>query len=123
MVLRVLDDMEERASAAARALTGPNVRLRALSVAAAARRDEDAMSLAILAAAAEDPTLLDPVRQALAGWFAAVREEAGDEQLALLVMLAFEGLRFLEILDLSPLDAATTRSFRERMLEFAAEAV
>ena len=40
------------------------------------------MALAILAAAAEDPTLLDPVRATIRTWFDAARSDARDEHLA-----------------------------------------
>lgn len=123
MLRRMLDDIERGAALRGAELNGANVRLRALTIASAERREEDAMSLAILAAAAEDPTLLDPVRETTREWFESVRREARDEQLAVLVLLAFEGLRFLEILDLLPLDTSATRKFRERLLKFAAQEV
>ena len=67
--------------------------------------------------------MLDPVRETIRGWFDAVRHDARDEHLALLVLLTFEGLRFLEILDLLPLDESATKAVRARLLKLAAEQV
>ena len=77
------------------------------------------MSLAILAASTEDPTLLDPVRETVAGWFAQVEEQASDVDAALLLLLANLGLRFLGMFDLLPLKPSQTRRLRERLLEIA----
>lgn len=120
MIERLLGDMAVRANTQIQRLEGPNTMLRALSLADATHLpDEDAMSLAILAASAEDPTLLNPVRETVAGWFTQVEREANDPDLALLVLIANQGLRFLEMLELLPLDSARTRRLRERLLQVA----
>ena len=120
MIERLIGDIEARADAEKQRLDGVNTRLRALSLADATHLpEEDAMSLAILAASAEDPTLLGPVRETVAGWFAQVEDEANDVDAALLVLLANQGLRFLEMLELLPLKPSRTRRLRERLLEFA----
>jgi AcrR family transcriptional regulator len=122
MIERLLGNVEHRANAQTQRLDGANKKLRALSLADATHLpEEDAMSLAILAASAEDSTLLDPVRETVAGWFAQVEREANDADVALLVLLANQGLRFLEMLELLPLDSARTRRLRERLLQFAEE--
>ena len=124
MIERLLGDMEARAAAQLQPLDGANTRLRALSLADATHLpEEDAMSLAILAASAEDPTLLNPVRETVAGWFARVEREAVDADTdvdaALLVLVANQGLRFLEMLELLPLKPARTRRLRARLLQLA----
>ena len=59
---------------------------------------------ALLAAAAENPGLLEPARQFLELHFNTIRKEAGDPDAALMVLLATEGIRFMELFDLLPLD-------------------
>jgi AcrR family transcriptional regulator len=128
MIERLLGNMEARADAQRQRIEGVNARLRALSLADATHLpEEDAMSLAILAASAEDPTLLNPVRETVAGWFAQVEGEAKDADVdvdaALLVLLANQGLRFMEMLELLPLKPARTRRLRERLLQLAEQQV
>lgn len=120
MIERLIGDIEARADAEKQRLDGANTKLRALSLAdATPLPEEDAMSLAILAASAEDPTLLDPVRETIARWFAQVEDEATDVDAALLMLLANQGLRFLQMLELLPLKPSRTRRLRERLLQFA----
>jgi AcrR family transcriptional regulator len=120
MMEHVLGTMEARTDAEQQRLDGANTKLRALSRADAAHLpEEDAMSLAILAASTEDPTLLDPVRETVAGWFAQVEDQASDVDAALLLLLANLGLRFLGMFDLLPLKPSQTRRLRERLLEIA----
>jgi len=128
MIERLLGNMEARADAQRQRIVGVNARLRALSLADATHLpEEDAMSLAILAASAEDPTLLNPVRETVAGWFAQVEGEARDADVdpdaALLVLMANQGLRFMEMLELLPLKPARTRRLRERLLQLAEQQV
>ena len=120
MVQGLLGDIELRTATHAESIDGANTWLRAMTLADASHLpEEDAMSLAILAAGAEDPTLLDPFREVLKEWFATVQREAGDSDAALLVLLANQGLRFLQMLDLLPLTATQTSRLRERVLDFA----
>ena len=81
------------------------------------------MSLAILAAAAEDPNLLDPAREAVAGWFSDIRKETGAgsnaDQIGVLLLLAMEGLRFLGMLNLLPMGPAEREQIRQRLLRIA----
>jgi hypothetical protein len=103
---------------------GNNVTIRSLIL---AEQDQDeterAMSLAILAAAAEDPDLLDPAREALANWFGKVRQEASNnphsDQIGVLLLLATEGLRFLGMLNLLPMGQAEREQLHQRMLSIA----
>ncbi|MEM6709192.1 MAG: TetR/AcrR family transcriptional regulator [Pseudomonadota bacterium] len=74
-----------------------------------------AASLAILAAAAEDPSLLDPAREVYRSLVSSARRQSDDPELAAVLILAVEGLRFLRMLDLWPGDVDPTA----RMLELA----
>ena len=82
---------------------------------------ERAMSLALLAAAAEDPGLLDPAREFASQSFAEIRDAAADKDFAQILLLAVEGLRFLEMLDLLPLSAAQKNRLHQRLQSLAAD--
>lgn len=83
--------------------------------------DERAISMALLAAAAEDPELVAPARTHLAEAFEDARRECADPELGAVLLLAAEGLRFLEMLNLLPVDAAGRKRVEARMLELASQ--
>jgi hypothetical protein len=62
----------------------------------------ESMALAILAAAAEDPSLLHQARSSIETRLNEISADNGDGQLAQIVFLALEGLRFLSMLRLLP---------------------
>lgn len=80
---------------------------------------ERAISMALLAAAAEDPELIAPARAHLAEAFDEARENAADPELGAVLLLAAEGLRFLEMLNLLPFDAAGLERIETCMLRLA----
>ncbi len=80
---------------------------------------ERATSLALLANAAEDPSLLEPARALLEDTFATVTEETQDPDLSLILLLAAEGMRFLQLLELLPLTAAARKRLFDRLLALA----
>ena len=89
----------------------------ALIAAQQARDDvERVMSRAILAAAAEDPSLLDPARDALGQWFAAADKES---PYGLILLLAVEGLRFVEMLNLFELSSKAQSRIYKQMVDMA----
>ena len=77
------------------------------------------MSMALLTAAAEDPDLVSPARGYLARTFASVREESPDPDLATVLLLAIEGLRYMNMLNLTPLDGTELERLNARMLRLA----
>lgn len=83
---------------------------------------EQAASLAVIANAAEDPSLLEPAQVLLKERAEQITEEAADPVLALIVLLACEGIRFLEVINLQPLDDDALGKVGARLLEFAEEA-
>jgi AcrR family transcriptional regulator len=117
MLERLLSESEERRSEMERA--GES----ALTAWIKAEHDqapaERAMALALLANAAEDPSLLLPARSFLREAFARFREEAADPDLSLILLFAVEGRRFLDMLGLIPSDAVELERLHERMLELA----
>jgi hypothetical protein len=56
--------------------------------------------MAILATAASDPALLDPLRAELTGDLERIRSQTQDGAGAMVVMLAIQGLRFQRLLKL-----------------------
>jgi AcrR family transcriptional regulator len=123
MVEHVLGRAAERSAEHQQQLAGGrNITIRSL-ILAQQEQDDDAraMSLAILAAAAEDPELLDPARTEVASWFEKVDREADGDMMSVLLLLATEGLRFLDMLDLLPLVPAERKRVHQRMLEIAGE--
>jgi AcrR family transcriptional regulator len=82
---------------------------------------ERAMSRAILAAAAEQPDLLAPARQAVAEAFADAERATAPSELGWIVLLASEGLRFLDMLHLLPLSGAERERVHARLLRLARE--
>ena len=118
MLQHLLDRVGERVARHFADLQGgPHRMVRAL-IKSEQEQDEPerAMALAILAAAAEDPSLLEPARAAVAGWFASVEDEGN---LGVLLLLATEGLRFLSMLNLLPMAAAERAETHESLLRIA----
>ena len=125
MLEHVMAGMNERSAMyRARLQDGRNSAVRSLILSEQDQDDEErAMSLAILAAAAEDPELLDPAREVVEGWFAEIGENNGCEpearDLGVLLLLATEGLRFLGMLDLLPMQPAERERIHQRLLSIA----
>jgi AcrR family transcriptional regulator len=84
--------------------------------------DERATSLALLANAAEDPSLLTPASGLVEQTFKGVANEAADKDLARILLLATEGLRFLSMLNLLPFNERERKRLHVRLLSLAGEA-
>ena len=82
---------------------------------------ERAAGLAILAAASEDPELLNPARDLLAVLFQETTIHFQDAQLAQILLLATEGMRFLRMLGLLPEAVAQSSATHDRLLSLANE--
>lgn len=76
-------------------------------------------SFSMIAAIAERPNLLDPVRGAHERIWKAFRETSKDPELALLAWLALEGLLFVELFGTSPLTKADRAKFLKRLATIA----
>lgn len=81
-----------------------------------------ATSLALLAASAEDPSLLEPALPAIKERFDMAAQEAKDPELALILLLANEGMRFMSMLNLLPLSPRKRKSLESRLHLLAKEA-
>jgi len=78
-------------------------------------------SLALLAAAAEDPELLTPAREYVAEVMEQISASTDDSVDALILFLANEGLRFLDILELNPMNDAQSKKVIEHLSKEAEE--
>ncbi len=78
-------------------------------------------SLALLAAAAEDPELLEPARTYIAQTIEQISANTEDSVSALILFLANEGLRFLDILELNPMTAQQSKQVIEHLSREAEE--
>ena len=78
-------------------------------------------SLALLAAAAENPGLLIPVKNYMTRMTEEISKSSQNPMEALTLLFAREGLRFLDILEINPLSAQGTRKFLEHLSKSAEE--
>lgn len=83
---------------------------------------ERALGLALLANAAEDPSLLDPARAFVRESFGRIRAAGPDGDLNLVLMLAVEGLRFLNMFGLLSLNRRELAALHERLIQLAEDA-
>ena len=120
MLIRMLEAFEALAAeheAEARARGWPCPCLRGVIEASTSLEAIDPeLQQAILAAAAVDPMLLDPVRTMMERHLARTRAETRDVGLALVVFVAVDGLVFEHIMQLPPRDAAERALVRARLL-------
>jgi AcrR family transcriptional regulator len=123
MLKQLLEQIEARTAAFRAALPAEaNVALEAHVIAEHDRSPaERAMSLAILAAAAEQPELLAPARQAVVDAFDDAQRATTPGEYGWIVLLATEGLRFLDMLNLLPLSKADRQRVHARLIEMARE--
>ena len=78
-------------------------------------------TLALLAAAAEDPELLTPAKDYMERVIADISQGSQQPMEALTLLLAREGIRFLDILEINPLSPKQTREVFEHLGERAQE--
>jgi len=82
--------------------------------------DEQRASHSMLAAIAENPTLLEPIKAAHAALWAEIKAKDKDPDRALLAWLAVEGLCFFELFSTSPLSAEERARTIDRLRALAA---
>lgn len=83
---------------------------------------ERALGLSLLANAAEDPSLLDPARAFVRESIDRIRTAGPDGDLNLVLMLAVEGMRFLNMFGLLPLNRRELAAVHERLIRLAEDA-
>jgi AcrR family transcriptional regulator len=77
--------------------------------------EENAVNLALLAAAAVNPAMLHPLRDQWRDWHMKYEASSRDPALAVIVSLAIDGLWLREMLGFSILDPTMREAVRERM--------
>ncbi|MFN4087600.1 MAG: TetR/AcrR family transcriptional regulator [Alphaproteobacteria bacterium] len=77
---------------------------------------EPGVKMAILAAAAENPALLDPVRREYERNHRLVLEESRDAPAAMLLWAALDGIMFQTLLGMAPYDAEERQRMLDRLL-------
>lgn len=82
---------------------------------------ERAMSLAILATAAQKPELLAPARAYFSQMNEEVSAETKDPEVSSILLLALEGMRFLNMLELNPWSSSESERILKRMNQMADE--
>ena len=80
------------------------------------RPDSD-LSISILAVAAAEPKLIDPLLRALEGDFARIETEATDANLCRIIVFALQELRFHALLSLPGPDPALGRKLGQTIME------
>ena len=79
------------------------------------------VSMGLLAALAENPELIDPIRDAIAKMRADILAHAPDPDLANIVLLAADGLHFSDILGLDILSETERAAVEARLLALVTE--
>ena len=78
-------------------------------------------SFALVAAASEDEELLEPAREYYSQLFSEVTRNSASSNEALILLLAIEGMRWLNILDVNPMSGEQTREIRRLLQKRAAD--
>ncbi len=78
-------------------------------------------SLALVAAAAEAPELLEPARDYIKQVLQQISAESKDPDMALILFLANEGLRFLNIFELNPMNTHEAKEVSKKLRQKAKE--
>lgn len=79
------------------------------------------LSLAILAVSAQQPELLSPAKDYYKDRIREINREATDEDMAGILLLALEGMRLLNMLDINPWSKSATRRILKKMHQLGEE--
>lgn len=109
-----IEQLDARVNRWSKDTGGRSPKVRALIKASAATPiEETTLPLSVLVAAAEDHTILAPMKQYSGDWLSEAESE-GD--LSVILMLAVEGLQFLEMLNLVNLSVKKRKAILKTML-------
>lgn len=121
MLQRLIDNVEPQMNEYRDSLAGqPNPTLRAIieCIRCEAVIDRN-ISMAILAAGAQNPQLLDPLRQRYDQHYKDILQETDDPDLSLLLWAAADGLMFMSLLDMTPFPAEDAERLMQRLRHMA----
>ena len=124
MIERYVERLEAPQKVPRKATVAQSEASRLLAARLATRADKNIAkerrgSFGMIAAIAEQPGLLDPVRSAHDRIWKRFRETSRDPELALLAWFALEGLLFVELFGTSPLSKAERAKFLKRLATIA----
>jgi len=124
MVARMVASYTVRHEAALRqaeAEGGSPLRLMLETVVCKEPKVDRSVSMGLLAAIAEHPELIDPIRESMARIRDDIIAHAGDPELANIVLLAADGLHFSHILGLDMLSETERGAIEARLLTLVTE--
>ena len=102
--------------------TEPNVCLKAMIRSIACHHMADpGVYLSVLAAAAQNPELLEPIRHKFTELYARLVSESTDPDMAVLLWAAAEGLLFHSILGVSPYSESDRNALFQKLLQISEE--
>jgi len=118
MLVRMIEEFYARREEKKKTIRKPEGRLFKAGVLATMERDQrtDRMGLAILAVAAHDPQLLEPLRSAHAGHLKELENGDMKFERAALISLASDGLMLQELLGVSSYSPEQKSRLRQEML-------
>jgi AcrR family transcriptional regulator len=125
MVERYVERLENGANGAAKKKLSEARRLLAARLAARGRHNLDEQrtgSFSMIAAIAEQPKLLDPVRSAHKRIWTRLKATSKDPELALLAWFALEGLLYVDLFATTPLTQTERVKFLKRLETIADDA-
>lgn len=122
MLERLIETMRPRVEAHREALAGtPNRTLRAMIKANEFKDEVDPrIAMAIMAAAAQNPELLDPVRAEMKLRWGQIEQESADPTTAMLLWAAVDGLMFQSLFNTAPVPTTEKSALLQRLDELAA---
>lgn len=121
MLQRLIDNVEPQMNEYRESLAGqPNPTLLAIIECIRCEAVIDrSISMAILAAGAQNPQLLDPLRQRYDQHYKDIMQETDDPDLSLLLWAAADGLMFMSLLDMAPFPAEDAERLMQRLRSMA----
>jgi AcrR family transcriptional regulator len=125
MLVRMIEEFFARREEKKKAIKNPAGRLLKAGILATMERDQktDRMGLAILAVAAHDPQLLEPLRAAHAGHLNELQDSNIKFERAAILSLAADGLMLHELLGIASFSPGQKNKLREEMLRMIDEGV
>jgi len=117
MLQRLIDNVEPKMQAFRDDVANePNPTLRAIIECIGCEEIIDRnISMAILAAGAQNPQLLDPLRSRYHEHYQSILQESPDPDMALLLWAAADGLMFMSLLNMSPFPADKGEQLMSRL--------